>query len=233
MKVNEIFLSIEGEGKRAGLPCAFIRLFGCNLNCSYCDTRYSCDGKEYEILTKEQILETLQNKRVKNVTITGGEPLIHAGIYPLIELLVENGYQVNVETNGSIRPKRRYPSGAQLFDFRDCFQNPKVKDVGSVFYTMDWKCAGSGMSDKMNIEHVNSLTDDDVLKFVVGSKDDLNEALEVIEGMTSHPQVYFSPVYGKIEAKEIVEYLLEKRMFNCKVQLQLHKYIWDPNKRGV
>lgn len=218
MKVNEIFTSIEGEGKRAGLPCTFIRLYGCNLNCSYCDTRYSCENGEYTDMSVAEIMEAVRAAKVKAVTVTGGEPLIHDGIQKLLRELLVYGFNVNVETNGS--------------EFLPLIYHDWVA-LGSLFFTMDWKCKSSGMEDQMNILRVNSLTENDVLKFVVGSVEDMNGALSVIERMDSHPQIYFSPVFGKIEPEEIVNYLIQKQLFNCKVQLQLHKFIWNPNQRGV
>ena len=222
MKVNEIFQSIEGEGKRAGLPCIFIRLFGCNLNCSYCDTRYSCEGNDYTVMSIGQIMTTLKNlyPNLKRVTVTGGEPLIHDGIRKLLQTLLEDGYDINVETNGSVLPRRFYPI---------CY--PEAS--GTLFYTMDWKCESSGMQGHMDYGYAEELNSDDVLKFVVGSREDLDGALAVIEKIRNHPQIYFSPVFGKIEAKEIVDYLLEKQLYDCKVQLQLHKFIWEPTTRGV
>lgn len=213
MKVVEIFNSIEGEGKRAGLPCTFIRLYGCNLNCSYCDSRYACDDNYYMIMSIEEILEQLEFYGCENVTVTGGEPLIHPGIEKLLSTLVDKGYWVNVETNGSVKLP--------------------IKDV-RLFYTVDYKTNVSGMSDKMNsetFEQMNPITD--VIKFVVGSVDDLNQALEVTEKYSAKYNIYISPVFGKIEAKAIVEYIKSHKLWNWKVQLQLHKYIFDPNARGV
>lgn len=238
MKVNEIFSSIEGEGKRAGLPCVFIRLHGCNLNCSYCDTRYSCDGEEYEIHSVEDILARVKEISLgcRNVTVTGGEPLIHSGIAKLLQALVDNGYHVNVETNGTEPPApiEIKPSGWKSVDLRHIVPEPDYDETcGSIFYTMDWKCKSSGMEDKMDIHNVNALTDKDVLKFVVGSEEDMNGALQVIEQMTSKPQVFFSPVFGKIEPVQIVDYLQKHRLYDCRVQLQLHKLIWSPDQRGV
>ena len=217
MKVNEIFRSIEGEGIRAGVPAVFIRLFGCNLACSYCDSVYACKGDSYVHLSISEILDRVRkvSQGCKQVTVTGGEPLIHPGIEKLLGALLREGYEVNVETNGS----------------KDIICYPEYED--KLFYTMDYKCSSSGMNKFMNIERLNTLTSNDVLKFVVGSVDDLNEALSVIEQLESEPQIFFSPIFGKIEAKDIVDYILQKRLYHCRVQLQLHKYIWDPNMRGV
>lgn len=244
MKVVEIFNSIEGEGIRAGYPCTFIRLFGCNLNCSYCDSRYACvEEKESSdkfisyapsVMSIPEIMEQVDRLDCMRVTVTGGEPLIHPGIDKLLQALIDGGYEVNVETNGSQFPKRFPVEPDEFFDYR---RNCEVKlirpSVGKVFFTMDWKCKSSGMEDKMNINLVNELTGDDVLKFVVGNVEDMDGALKVIEQMTSKPHIFFSPVFGKIAPADIVQYLREKKLNDCRVQLQMHKFIWNPDQRGV
>lgn len=237
MKVVEIFKSIEGEGKRAGYPCTFIRLFGCNLNCSYCDSRYACVEEKGSsdkpisdtpsIMSIPEIMERVKGFQIKRVTVTGGEPLIHPGIEKLLQALVEAGYEVNVETNGSQFP-RRFPT-----DSDECKVIKSSLRSGSLFYTMDWKCKSSGMEDKMHINLVDELTTNDVLKFVVGSQEDMDGALKVIDQMTSKPHIFFSPVFKKIEPAAIVEYLKCHQLFDCRVQLQMHKFIWDPEERGV
>ncbi len=214
MKVVEIFNSIEGEGKRAGLPCTFIRLYGCNLNCTYCDSRYACDNDGYATMSIPQILNTVKGMFCKNITITGGEPLISPGVYDLIRELIIRNYEINVETNGTIDPAFRTSSDL-------------------LFYTVDYKTNASGMSSKMNEKVFENLSSHDVLKFVVASEEDLNQALEVVEKFSPKAQIYVSPVFGEIEAKQIVAYLLEHCLWDWKVQLQLHKVIYDPDARGV
>lgn len=213
MKVVEIFKSIDGEGKRAGLPTTFIRLHGCNLSCSYCDSKYACTGDEYTEMTPEQIIEYVLDLGINSVTVTGGEPLIHDDINFLLEKLNHFGFDVNVETNGS--------------------QNISVHRFPGVWFTVDYKCPTSKMTDKMNpylFEH--QLRSNDVLKFVVGSEEDMNAALEMIEKYRPNCSIYFSPVFG-FDAKKIVEFMMEHELYHCKVQLQLHKYIWDKDMRGV
>lgn len=216
MKVVEIFKSIEGEGKRAGLPCTFIRLFGCNLRCKYCDTKYgwsseySDDAKEMSI---EQIVEEAVKIGVPHITITGGEPLIHDDLFLLLSELAKRNFWVNVETNGTMLPK--------------CHTFPNI------FYTMDYKTNASGMSDEMNMEAIQTLQCKDVLKFVVGSIEDCKQAKDIIDNIKPEAAIYFSPVFGKIEPKEIVEFLLSNEMYNCHVQMQLHKIIWPADMRGV
>lgn len=239
MKVVEIFKSIEGEGTRAGLPCIFIRLFGCNLNCSYCDTRYGCEGDGYPVMSVEEIMARVGLYagvgNLKRVTLTGGEPMMHPGVDKLIQELLENGYDINVETNGTLFPKRFPAKTRERFNPVLMKVETEVlnKNYGTLFYTMDWKCKSSGMESRMDINIVNELNENDVLKFVVGSQEDLDGALTVIERMTSKPSVFFSPVFGQIEPSEIVRYVLDKGLNDCSVQVQLHKVIWNPDQKGV
>lgn len=151
---------------------------------------------------------------VNAVTITGGEPLIHKDVYDLIESLADENYWINIETNGANRLEV-FPS------------------FYPVFYTMDVKCPSSGMTRFMLEENLNYLYPGDVLKFVVGSKEDLQFAKKIIDEHELRCEVYFSPVFGKIEPSQIVDFVLENGLNDCKVQIQLHKVIWDPNKRGV
>ena len=206
--VNEIFDSIEGEGKRAGELATFIRLTGCNLRCSYCDTAYSFSGGEPKSV--EDILRTIH---YRNVTVTGGEPLLQ-NIHPLLQKA--RHCWVNIETNGSIdiRPYLIY---------------------SNVFFTMDFKCISSAMTSRMHSENFQNLRKRDVLKFVVGSQDDMSQALDFYEkrkrGLKA--QVYVSPVFGEIEPEEIVDFMKTHGLRSWKIQLQLHKFIWDPMERGV
>lgn len=220
MNVIEIFKSIDGEGKRVGLPVVFVRFAGCNLRCSYCDTKYSYGEGDNPIEPKKMSVTEIESAifgtGIREVTLTGGEPLWQSDIITLIRNLCERGYRVNVETNGSLIPPM-FPS--------------VVRE--NLFYTMDYKCNSSGMSDHMDMDAINSLDCQDVLKFVVGSKGDMDQAAHVVHNMRSRPQVYFSPVFGSIEPKEIVEYLLKNKLYDCKVQVQLHKIIWAPEERGV
>lgn len=214
MKVVEIFKSIDGEGKRAGLPATFVRLAGCNLRCSYCDTSYAFDTKEAKDMHLAEIVQEVENYGVPSITITGGEPLIHPYITEILILLNnKNIFDVNVETNGSIDP---YP-----------YHNLK-----NVWFTVDYKCPSSGQEDHMNPNAFESLRSQDVLKFVVGNKEDLDKALQIIEKYKPKSQIYFSPVFG-YPASEIVNFILAHDLNDCKVQLQMHKYIWDPEERGV
>lgn len=222
MKVVEIFTSIDGEGIRAGMPTTFIRLFGCNLHCSYCDTRYACEEEEqsvvkpYKIKTAEEIVDIVMRKGIPNVTVTGGEPLIQPGIEKLLDLLLFAGCNVNVETNGTRPVPARY------------------RENKDIFFTMDYKCLSSGCPASDFYCH-NTLRDNDVLKFVVGSLEDLDQMLEVLDCLESNPAVFVSPVFesGSPELQTIIQYLLKHKLYDVRMQLQLHKIIWTPDKRGV
>ena len=216
-KVNEIFLSIDGEGYRTGLPVVFIRLYGCNLNCSYCDTRYSCEQQEYKEMSLYDILVEVLNYGVPRVTLTGGEPLIHPGVKDLIVSLVANDIEVNIETNGAV----------DLDEFIEFKYNSKV------IFTMDYKCKSSGMEDKMILSNLVFLQPKDVIKFVVSNYNEMEEMEYILEASKCKAQVYVSPVFGAIEPKELVEYVLDNGLNDVKVQVQLHKIIWEPTKRGV
>ena len=216
-KVNEIFLSIDGEGYRTGLPVVFIRLYGCNLNCSYCDTRYSCEQQEYKEMSLYDILAQVLSYGVPRVTLTGGEPLIHPGVKDLIVSLVANDIEVNIETNGAV----------DLDEFIEFKYNSKV------VFTMDYKCKSSGMEDKMILSNLEFLQPKDVIKFVVSNYNEMEKMEYILESSKCKAQAYVSPVFGAIEPKELVEYVLENKLNNVKVQVQLHKIIWNPNMRGV
>lgn len=214
--VTEIFDSIDGEGKRTGYMAVFLRLAGCSLRCSYCDTAYSLTLEDTaEALTEEEVLSRIRAYPWKRVTMTGGEPMLHP-LHHLCEVLGEEGYDINIETNGAVPLWRERPEG--------------------VFYTMDFKCSGSGMKSYMNLDNFKLLTGKDVLKFVVSSEEDLHEMKEIVNHHFSsahHPEFFVSPVWGRIEPAELVEYVRKNRLQDVRVQVQLHKIIWDPDRRGV
>ena len=224
MKINEIFLSIDGEGIRSGLPTVFIRKVGCNCRCSYCDTTYSFDDDAGKNMAVDDIVKEVERicGGTKNVTFTGGEPLFYADpkeeaeCKQLLQDLKGLRYQVNVETNGSIDLKQWERS---------------VKPQG--FFTMDWKCMSSKMTNKMVESNLEFLDYYDVLKFVVGSQEDLNQMKNILDTHQINAQVFVSPVFGQIEPREIVEFVLNNNLNKVRTQVQLHKIIWDPNMRGV
>lgn len=217
-KVVEKFVSINGEGTRAGQLAVFVRFAGCNLNCSFCDTMWANkENVQYEIMTAEQIKSYIISTGVKNVTLTGGEPLLRDGMKELLLCLSDDGLYVEIETNGSV--------DIEPYRIRDDFPS----------FTMDYKLPGSDMEQHMNTENFKNLKKTDTVKFVAGSHEDLERAREIIEknGLTDICSVYFSPVFGRIEPKEIVEYMIENNLNGVNMQLQMHKFIWDPDKKGV
>ena len=218
MQIVERFVSINGEGAHAGEPTAFIRFHGCNLNCSYCDTRWANNvltpTADY---TPEQLAKWVRNKRVINVTLTGGEPLLQDELDELIRLLTIQGNRVEIETNGSIA--------------LDSLAHSAHRPV----FTMDYKLPSSGMEIAMRKDNFRLLCPHDTVKFVAGTLTDLEHAHYLIEehNLDRLCHVYLSPVYGKIDPAEIVRFMLENKMNRVRMQLQLHKFIWSPNKRGV
>lgn len=222
-KVIEIFYSIDGEGRRAGELTTFIRMSGCNCKCSWCDTSWSQDCNGGKEMTSDEILAEVSKYNCKNITLTGGEPLLQANIDELINRLYADGYDVNIETNGTIDPepylKNRNTAG------------------GEVWATIDYKSKSSGMQSRMNIDAFRRLNERDVVKFVVGSQEELQDADDFIHKILDYenaPDVYFSPVFGMIEPVEIVEFMKKHHYTSkVKVQVQLHKIIWDPMTQGV
>ena len=209
-QVVEKFVSINGEGRRAGELAAFIRFKGCNLQCSYCDTSWAnVPGCESERLTEEEILSWIRETGVKNVTLTGGEPLLRKGMEELIEAILEDPSQrVEIETNGSV----------DLKPYHILKKRPS--------FTMDYKAPDSGMEKEMLLSNLELLGSEDTL---------MEKALEILEKyrLVGKTAVYFSPVFGRIQPVEIVDFLMEKKLNDVKLQIQLHKVIWDPQKRGV
>ena len=217
-KVAEKFVSINGEGPRAGELAVFLRFCGCNLNCSYCDTRWANTADvKYELVSAEELVAYVKSTGVKNVTLTGGEPLLQADIAHLIKLPGEAGAEVEIETNGSV-PLKNIVSLAP---------RPAV--------TADYKLPSSGMEKYMLTENFSYLTLQDAVKFVVGDMCDLARAEEIINGygLKEKCRIYFSPVFGKIKPVEITEFMKERKLNGVRLQLQLHKIIWEPDMRGV
>ena len=216
MKVVEKFTSINGEGTRAGELAVFIRFKGSNLRCSYCDTMWANTSEcPYKEETPEEILNYVLGTGIHNVTLTGGEPLLQKDIRDLIHLLLQAGLQVEIETNGAV----------DLAAF--CEERP--------VFTMDYKLPSSGCEDHMITENMELLEKNDTVKFVSGSQEDLLKALELIRtyDLTNRCHVYLSPVFGSIEPVQIVEFMLKHRLNGVRLQIQMHKVIWDPDKRGV
>lgn len=218
-QVVEKFVSINGEGRRAGELAVFIRMKGCNLACSYCDTKWANEPEvSFEEMTEEEIYSYIVKTGVRNVTLTGGEPLWRKDIAVLIECLTrDDRLRVEIETNGSV----------SLEPFQGLMHRPS--------FTMDYKCGESGMEDRMCVDNFSYLTEQDTVKFVVGSRKDMERAEQVIRehGLLEQVAIYFSPVFGRIDPQEMVEFLIERRLNDVRIQLQLHKFIWNPDKKGV
>ena len=211
LKVNEIYYSLQGESTHSGRPCVFIRLTYCNLRCTYCDTQYAFyEGNE---MTFSEIKDRVKNYNCQLVEITGGEPLIQKNVLNLMRDLCNDGYEVLLETAGHM--------DISEIDLR-------VKRI------MDIKCPSSGESEKMLWENIEYLKKDDEIKFVVGNHADLDFAKEHIEKfeLVDRCPVVISPVFDKINNQEIAEWILKNHL-PVRMQIQLHKIIWEPNSRGV
>ncbi len=216
--VAERFISINGEGVRAGQLSGFIRMKGCNLSCSYCDTSWANAADcPCEYLGITDLIAWLRSKDVKNVTLTGGEPLLVPGIRHLIEELGREGKNVEIETNGSV----------DISPFHALPHRPA--------FTLDYKCPDSGMEDFMLTDNYALLDAKDTVKFVAGSETDLDKAFEICSRyhLSDRCHVYLSAVFGKITPAQIVSYMMDHHWNEACLQLQLHKYIWPGEQRGV
>lgn len=216
MKVIEKFLSINGEGLKSGELAVFIRFQGCNLRCPYCDTKYSYINPKYQELEVEEIIDYIKSTNVYNVTLTGGEPLIQPDVDKLINELSNLGYRVELETNGSV-------------------DISKYVGLNGVSFTLDYKGPSSLMEDKMNLENYKYLGKNDVVKFVCGSDLDLLKAKEIIlkYHLNEYTNPFISPMFGEIELEKIVDFMKDNNLNGVRLQLQIHKIIWDKDKRGV
>ena len=212
MNLSEIFCSIQGESTYSGLPCIFIRLAGCNLRCNYCDSIYSYKTKF--TATPEEIVNQIKKYNpIKLVEITGGEPLLQNEIIELFHRLKKEGYKILLETNGSVELKNV----------------PKF-----VHKIVDIKPPDSGEGDSFLIENLQFINPkSDEIKFVLSSRKDylyMQEKLK--EYHLQNHQILLSCVFDRLEPKQLVEWVIEDRL-QVRVQLQIHKYIWDPNAQGV
>lgn len=218
MKVVEMFASINGEGPCAGELALFVRFQGCNLRCSYCDTMWANEPDcPYTEQSPENIIAKILQSGIRNVTLTGGEPLLQQEMPTLLTLLAAHpALRVEVETNGAVA----------LAPF--C-------DAARPVFTMDYKLPSSGCEGAMRLDNFALLGPEDTVKFVCGSAEDLERAAQVIaeQELTNRCHVYLSPVFGAIKPAEMVEYMLAQRLNGVRLQLQLHKFIWAPDRRGV
>jgi 7-carboxy-7-deazaguanine synthase len=209
--VCETFASLMGESTRVGLPAFFIRLAGCNLRCRYCDTTYAYEGGREMTVAALMEMVLVQGQRL--VLVTGGEPLLQAETPALLAEMLDASFTVCLETNGS-RPIDGVATG--------------------VHRILDLKCPGSGMSHHNDWRNLDLLTSRDEVKFVVANRHDFNWALEVVEthGLTERVPVLISPVFGQISLQEAAAWILDSRQ-PLRLNLQLHKYIWGAEARGV
>lgn len=211
LKINEIFYSIQGESTRAGEPCVFIRLTGCNLRCKYCDTEYAFyEGTDEKI---DDIIAEVKRYNCRLVEITGGEPLMQDACFDLMKTLCDEGFDVMLETGGSLSIEK---------------VDKRVKII------LDLKCPSSGMEKKNLYSNLNWIKPTDEVKFVIGNRNDYEWSKKTVEefGITGKAVVLFASVFDRLQPVQLAEWILEDNL-NVRFQLQLHKYIWDPNKRGV
>ncbi len=224
-RVAEKFVSINGESRRAGELAVFIRFTGCNLNCTYCDTAWAIPADApHEEISQQALIEYIKETGIDNVTLTGGEPLLQPEIENLVVDIISLNKRVEIETNGAV----------SIRSMKEMADKLNLRDELSI--TLDYKCPGSGMEDFMLMENYDDLREFDTVKFVVSDRADLDKAREVIGEYNLIDRkiaAYLSPVFGSIEPREIVEYMMEHKMNGVTHQLQQHKFIWDPDKRGV
>lgn len=214
----EKFISINGEGPKAGMTSAFLRMKGCNLSCNYCDTSWANEpGCPCEMLSADELICWLRNSGTANVTLTGGEPLLIPDIALLIEQIGAAGFAVEIETNGSV----------PLAPFCGLSHRPA--------FTMDYKCPDSGMEEYMDFTNFSLLDEQDSVKFVVSSEKDLIRAEEITKKyrLAERCRVYLSAVFGRMEPRTITEYMIRHQWNDVRLQLQMHKFIWPPQQRGV
>jgi len=210
MKVVEIFTSIQGESSYAGKPCTFVRMTGCNLRCAYCDTQYAYDHGEE--LSEDSIIKKVKKAGIQLVEITGGEPLLQKGAGALIKRLLDEGFDVLVETNGSY----------------------SIKDIDKrAVVILDIKTPGSGMSDKMDFSNIDYLKNTDEIKFVIINRVDYEWAKDIMSkyDLFAKDHILLSPAYAMLDPQDLIRWMLEDGI-NARLNLQFHKYIFGPDARG-
>lgn len=211
LRINEIYASIQGESSHAGLPCAFVRLTGCHLRCTYCDSEYAFYAGNW--MTVDDIIARVAEFGLPLVEITGGEPLLQPTCRQLAQALLDAGYTVLCETSGSL-PIDRLPAG--------------------VIKIMDLKCPSSGEVERNDWANIPKLQPHDEIKFVVGDREDFDWAGGVIAqyGLADRCVLLMAPVFGEIEPRQLAEWIMKQRL-PVRFQLQMHKFIWDPAAMGV
>ena len=211
MQITEIYHSIQGESRFAGLPCVFVRTTGCNLRCVWCDTEYSFYGGQK--MSLDEIIKQVERYDCKLVEITGGEPLLQKEVPELALRLLGRNQTVLVETSGE--------RDISVLDKR-------------VIRIMDLKCPGSGESHQNRWENLEHLTPEDEVKFVIKDREDYEWSREVIKkhSLENRLRILFSPVWGNLEPEDLAKWILQDKL-NVRYQLQLHKFIWSPETKGV
>ncbi len=211
LKVNEIYHSIQGESSKSGLPCVFVRLTYCNLRCAYCDTEYAFyEGEDKSI---EEIINEVKKYNCKLVEVTGGEPLVQKESLELMKKLCDEGFDVMLETGGSL----------------------PIKDIDErVLIIMDLKCPSSKMEKKNLYENTNYLKPKDELKFVIGNREDYDWSKEIISkyNLINKSKILFAVVFDELEPVSLVNWIIKDKL-DVRYQLQMHKYIWHPETKGV
>lgn len=211
--MNEIFQSIQGESSYAGRPCVFVRLTGCNLRCAWCDTPYAYE--EGDVMELADILDRVENYRCPLVEVTGGEPLLQEETPELIRRLLDKGFRVLLETNGSLDVSSVDPRCVKILDI---------------------KCPSSGEAEKNLFKNLDHLMKLDEIKFVIGDREDYDYAREkislIFQMRPGRNIIHFSPLHGRMEPQTLAEWILEDRL-PVKLQLQIHKILWPGERRGV
>jgi 7-carboxy-7-deazaguanine synthase len=210
VKVCEMFTSIQGESSYAGLPCIFIRMTGCNLRCSYCDTTYAYyEGREF---SEEDIISEVRRAGISLVEITGGEPLLQKEVFHLIKRLLDEGYKVLIETNGSL----------------------SIREVDKrAVVILDIKTPGSGMGEKMDLSNIDIIKSTDEIKFVITGRNDYEWSKAVIYkyNLIDKCHLLLSPAYGILPSERLARWMIEDGL-QARLNLQLHKYIFGADERG-
>lgn len=211
MEIAEIFKSIEGETSYVGLPCTFVRFGKCDLDCSYCDTRFA--QTDFQDMSVEEIVNEVEKLNCKLICLTGGEPLLQKDLGILIEKLTALNYKMLLETNGA----------------------NSIKDIPeNVSIILDIKCPKSGMSEKNDWDNLNYISKKDEVKFVITDESDFHWAIDIVRkyNLCTKTKVMMSPIFVKMNVKDLIKLILDSGE-EIRLNLQIHKYIWGSNKRGV
>lgn len=206
--LDDIFVSIQGESTDAGLPCVFVRLFGCNVKCTYCDQpQKACDRKRVSV---GNLIDMVRRYRVPYVCITGGEPLLQQDVYPVIYELLSEGYKVSIETNGCV-------------PIEPCNYNRSYK------YVMDVKCPSSGVSHKNILSNLANLQPHDEVKFVIADEKDYKFAKRILRSYPTSAKILFSPMFdenGKpVISQQLVDWLIKDKFYYARISVQIHKFL--------